>query len=66
LETDIRRETGESGVWMHFGKGLRDPDAGKYSVELWKQERWAKQSPLILSSWAFGFLLLMRLLRETI
>ncbi len=41
LGTEYQKETGESGVWMHFGKGLRDPDTGKYSVELWKQERWA-------------------------
>ena len=41
LGTEYRKETGECGVWMHFGKGLRDPDTGKYSIELWRQERWA-------------------------
>ncbi|MDQ1257591.1 MAG: hypothetical protein QG656_2197, partial [Candidatus Hydrogenedentes bacterium] len=34
-------ETGESGIWMHYRKGLRDPKSGAYSVELWRQRRWA-------------------------
>src|SRR5690606_27072145 len=24
------RQTGESGVWMHYRKGLRDPKSGQY------------------------------------
>ncbi|MFH1744260.1 MAG: hypothetical protein ABIH23_35105 [bacterium] len=36
-----RARTGESGVWMHYRKGLRDPDSGAYSVQLWRQQRWA-------------------------
>ncbi len=35
-----RRATGESGLWMHYRKGLRDPLTGRYSVELWRQEQW--------------------------
>jgi hypothetical protein len=35
------RETGESGQWMHYRKGLRDPDTGAFSVQLWRQRRWA-------------------------
>ncbi len=36
-----RAETGESGVWMQYRKGLRDPKTGAFSVELWRQNRWA-------------------------
>lgn len=34
-------QTGESGLWMHYRKGLRDPETGAYSVELWRQTMWA-------------------------
>jgi hypothetical protein len=34
------RETGESGLWMHYRKGLRDPKTGAFSVQLWRQQRW--------------------------
>ena len=36
-----RQATGESGVWMQYRKGLRDPVNGDYSVELWRHTRWA-------------------------
>ncbi|MHB8955070.1 MAG: hypothetical protein ACYC4U_19010 [Pirellulaceae bacterium] len=32
--------TGESGRWMHYRKGLRDPQTGTFSVQLWRQQRW--------------------------
>ena len=35
------QRTGESGKWMHYRKGLRDPKSGAYSVELWRQKQWA-------------------------
>ncbi len=35
------KETGESGLWMHYRKGLRDPVSGDYSVQLWRQSKWA-------------------------
>ena len=35
-----RAATGESGVWMHYREGLRDPQTGRYSVQLWRQNRW--------------------------
>ena len=35
-----RQATGESGVWMQYRKGLRDPVDGAYSVQLWRQSRW--------------------------
>jgi len=34
-------ETREQGVWMHYRKGVRDPETGSYSVQLWRQTRWA-------------------------
>lgn len=34
------KETGEYGLWMHYRKGLRDPNTGAYSVQLWRQQRW--------------------------
>ena len=35
-----REQTGESGVWMQYRKGLRDPKTGQFSVQLWRQKRW--------------------------
>lgn len=35
-----RQATGESGVWMQYRKGLRDPDSGVFSVQLWRHTRW--------------------------
>jgi hypothetical protein len=34
------RATGESGLWLHYRKGLRDPKTGAYSVELWRHKVW--------------------------
>lgn len=34
-------ETGETGKWLHYRKGLRDPQTGKFSVEMWRQLKWA-------------------------
>lgn len=35
-----RQATGESGQWMQYRKGLRDPVEGTYSVEFWQHLRW--------------------------
>lgn len=32
--------TGECGRWMQYGEGLRDPETGLFSVELWKHIQW--------------------------
>lgn len=40
-------ETGESGRWMHFRKGLRDPETGAYSVELWRQQQWGNNKGVV-------------------
>lgn len=34
------KATGESGLWMHYRKGLRDPKSGAFSVQMWRQKRW--------------------------
>lgn len=34
------RATGESGIWVQYREGYRDPATGKYSVSLWEQQRW--------------------------
>ena len=35
------KATGESGQWMHYREGLRDPKSGAFSVQLWQQKKWA-------------------------
>lgn len=42
-----RARTGESGVWMQYRKGVRDPKSGAYSVQLWQQRRWANNKGVI-------------------
>ncbi|HXK94868.1 MAG TPA: hypothetical protein PKV38_14425, partial [bacterium] len=42
------RRTGETGKWMHYRKGLRDPQTGAYSVQLWQQKKWANNKGSIL------------------
>lgn len=39
--------TGESGVWLHYRKGLRDPKTGSFSVQLWHQDTWANNKGVI-------------------
>ncbi|MGC9329235.1 MAG: hypothetical protein ACP5I1_16500, partial [Candidatus Hinthialibacter sp.] len=41
------KRTGESGKWMHYRKGLRDPQTGAYSVQLWRQKKWANNKGAI-------------------
>lgn len=41
------KATGESGTWMHYRKGLRDPVTGAFSVQLWEQLRWGNNKGVI-------------------
>lgn len=41
------RATGESGKWMHYRKGLRNPRTGAYSVQMWRQLEWANNKGVI-------------------
>ncbi|MBI4889506.1 MAG: hypothetical protein HY821_02700 [Acidobacteria bacterium] len=34
------QSTGESGQWVQYRKGLRDPQTGAFHVDLWRQLRW--------------------------
>jgi hypothetical protein len=42
-----RAQTGESGLWLHYRKGLCDPVSGAFSVQLWQQQRWANNKGVI-------------------
>ncbi len=41
------KQTGESGVWMHYRKGVRDPATGAFSVQMWKQRQWAHNKGVV-------------------
>lgn len=44
-----RDTTGESGMWLHYRKGRRDPSTGAYSVQLWRHQRWSNnKGPIVL------------------
>ncbi len=47
IGTAYEKQTGESGLWLHYRKGIRDPKTGKFSVELWQQKRWANNKGII-------------------
>jgi len=34
-------KTGETGVWLQYRKGLRDPKTGAFSVQMWRQSQWS-------------------------
>lgn len=34
-------KTGETGSWLQYRKGLRDPETGAFSVQLWRQTQWS-------------------------
>ena len=36
----FKKNTGQSGRWLHYKVGVRDPETGKFSVQLWKQLYW--------------------------
>ncbi len=36
----FKKQTGQSGQWIHYKTGLRDPESGKFSVQLWQQLYW--------------------------
>ena len=42
-----RKATGESGVWMQYREGLRDPKSGAYNVEFWRQTKWGNNKGII-------------------
>ena len=40
LGAGYRQSTGESGRWVQYREGLRDPTTGRYEVQLWEHRRW--------------------------
>jgi hypothetical protein len=36
----FKKQTGESGQWVHYKVGNRDPQTGKFNVMLWQQLYW--------------------------
>ena len=40
LGVGYRLKTGESGRWMQYAEGQRDPVSGKYSVMMWQHTQW--------------------------
>jgi len=36
----FKKQTGESGQWMHYKVGNRDPQTGRFHVKLWQQLYW--------------------------
>lgn len=35
-----KEKTGESGRWVQYREGYRDPTTGRYAVSLWEQRQW--------------------------
>jgi hypothetical protein len=42
-----REQTGESGRWVQYREGYRDPATGRYVVSLWEQRRWTNNKGTI-------------------
>lgn len=42
-----RAKTGETGMWLQYRKGLRDPQTGAFSVGLWRHKRWANNKGVV-------------------
>ncbi|MCC6795684.1 MAG: hypothetical protein IT366_11255 [Candidatus Hydrogenedentes bacterium] len=42
-----RAETNESGMWLHYRKGVRDATTGQYSVQLWRHTKWSNNKGTI-------------------
>ena len=36
----FKNQTKESGRWLHYKVGFRDPETGKFSIKLWQQRYW--------------------------
>ena len=42
-----RQKTGETGRWVQYREGYRDPATGRYTVSLWEQRRWTNNKGTI-------------------
>jgi hypothetical protein len=54
-----RQQTGETGRWVQYREGYRDPASGRFVVSLWEQRRWTNNKGTIeierTGLRAFGF-----------
>jgi hypothetical protein len=41
------QKTGESGRWVQYREGYRDPKTGKFTVSLWEERRWTNNKGTI-------------------
>ena len=41
------KKTGQSGRWVHYREGARDPETGNYSVSFWRQKQWTNNKGII-------------------
>jgi len=59
LGMGYRTRTGESGRWMHYREGLRNPRTGQYSVSMWQHLQWCNNkgpTPVeLIGARAFAF-----------
>ena len=59
LGVGYRAATGESGRWMHYREGLRDPRTGRYTVAMWQHLQWCNNkgpTPVgLIGARAFAF-----------
>ena len=42
-----QQKTGESGRWVQYREGYRDPATGRFTVSLWEQRRWTNNKGTI-------------------
>ncbi len=40
-------KTGETGSWLQYRKGVRDPVTGQFSVQLWRQLQWSNNKGVV-------------------
>ncbi|MHB1463153.1 MAG: hypothetical protein ACYC1M_17840 [Armatimonadota bacterium] len=40
-------KTGQSGKWVHYREGSRDPSTGNYNVAFWRQKEWTNNKGII-------------------
>ena len=43
-----QEKTGESGRWVQFREGYRDPATGQFTVSLWEERRWTNNKGSVL------------------
>ena len=43
-----QQKTGESGRWVQYREGFRDPATGRFTVSLWEQQQWTNNKGTIV------------------